>query len=166
MPLLGCAPAVHASAFVAPTAVLIGPVRLGPRSGVWFQAVLRADGDEITVGEESNLQDGVVVHTDPGFPARLGSRVSVGHHAVLHGCDIQDDVLVGMHATVLNGARIGSHSIVAAGAIVPEGRDIPSHSLVAGPHGTVVRRLEEADLALISAHAQNYLALTRLYRLG
>ncbi|MEU8031284.1 gamma carbonic anhydrase family protein [Streptomyces sp. NPDC049099] len=163
MPMLGCTPTVEPSAYVAPTAVLIGPVRLGPGSGVWFHAVLRADGDEITVGADSNIQDGTVVHTDPGFPVRLGDRVSVGHNAVLHGCEVGDDVLIGMHATVLNGARIGPHSIIAAGAVVPEGRRIPARSLVAGPHGAVVRAVDGEDIALIRAHTENYQALTRLY---
>ncbi len=162
--VLGRAPVVDPSAFVAPTAVLVGAVRLGVRAGVWYHAVLRADGDEISVGAESNVQDGAVVHADPGFPVRIGARVSVGHNATLHGCEIEDDVLVGMGAVVLNGARIGAHSIVAAGTVVPMDRRIPPGTLVAGPHAQVVRAVTDDDRALVEAHARNYLALTRLYR--
>ncbi|MFI9723380.1 gamma carbonic anhydrase family protein [Streptomyces sp. NPDC052396] len=164
VPVLGRRPETDPSAFVAPTAVLVGPVLLAARSSVWYQAVLRADGDEIRVGESSNVQDGVVVHTDPGVPVRIGARVTVGHHATLHGCVVEDDVLIGMGARVLNGARIGALSVVAAGTVVPEGREVPPRSLVAGPHGAVVRPVTEEDIALIGVHAQNYLGLARVHR--
>ncbi|MEV5505526.1 gamma carbonic anhydrase family protein [Streptomyces orinoci] len=164
VPVLGRGPLPDPSAFVAPTAVLVGPVVLAARSSVWYHAVLRADGDEIRLGESSNVQDGVVVHSDPGFAVRIGARVSVGHQATLHGCVVEDDVLVGLGARVLNGARIGALSIVAAGTVVPEGREVPPRSLVAGPHGAVVRQVTEEDIALIDTHAQNYLGLAGLHR--
>ncbi|MGK5630994.1 gamma carbonic anhydrase family protein [Streptomyces sp. URMC 123] len=163
-PVLGRSPEIHPEAFVAPTAVLLGPVRLGARAGVWFHTVLRADGDEIIVGEESNIQDGVVVHTDPGQPVRIGPRVSVGHNAVLHGCEVDHDVLIGMGATLLNGARVGAHCVVAAGTVVGQDRHIPPRSLVAGPHATVVRSVNDEDLVAIAAATQTYLALNRLHR--
>ncbi|MEV4740693.1 gamma carbonic anhydrase family protein [Streptomyces sp. NPDC049555] len=164
VPVLGRAPVLDPAAHVAPTAVLIGPVHLAADSSVWYHTVLRADGDGITVGTGSNLQDGVVVHTDPGFPVRIGARCSIGHNAVLHGCDLGDDVLIGMGAIVLNGARIGDRSIVAAGTVVPQDRTVPAGSLVAGPHAQLVRALTADDEALVEAHARNYRALVRLYR--
>ncbi|MEV4442047.1 gamma carbonic anhydrase family protein [Streptomyces sp. NPDC049577] len=164
VPVLGRSPAADPSAFVAPTAVLVGSVRLAARASVWYHAVLRADGDDIVLGEESNVQDGAVLHADPGFPVRVGARVSIGHNATLHGCRLADDVLVGMGAVVLNGASVGPYSIVAAGTVVPQGRHVPPHSLVAGPHASVVREVTEEDKALIAAHSRNYLGLLRLYR--
>ncbi|MEU7104785.1 gamma carbonic anhydrase family protein [Streptomyces stramineus] len=149
--------------FIAPTAVVLGPVALAARSSVWFHAVLRADGDAITVGAESNIQDGAVLHTDPGYPIRLGARVSVGHHATLHGCEVGDDVLIGMGATVLDGSRIGSRCVVAAGTVVQENRRIPPGSLVAGSEAPVVRPLDDQHLDLIKTATQWYLALPRLH---
>ncbi|KNB50697.1 gamma carbonic anhydrase family protein [Streptomyces caatingaensis] len=164
VPLLGSPPAVAPTAFVAPTAVLAGGVHVGDRASVWFHTVLRADGDEIHIGPESNVQDGTVVHADPGFPVRLGARVSVGHNAVLHGCRIEDDVLVGMGAVLQNGTHAGPWSIVAAGTVVPPDRRVPPNTLVAGPHAAVVRELTDEDKALITAATHTYLGLLRLYR--
>ncbi|WKK23942.1 gamma carbonic anhydrase family protein [Streptomyces olivoreticuli] len=162
--LAGRTPQIDPAAFVAPTAALLGAVRIGPRASVWYHAVLRADCDSIDIGEESNIQDGAVLHPDPGFPVRLGARVTVGHNATLHGCHVEDDVLIGMGAVVLNGSRIGSGSILAAGTVVPENRHIPARSVVAGPAATLVRTSTRADLDLITAHTHAYRALTGLHR--
>lgn len=157
-------PVVPGSAWVAPGAFLIGDVVLGEQAGVWYGAVLRGDGDAIRIGARSNIQDTAVVHTDPGFPVRVGDGVSVGHGAVLHGCTVEDDVLVGMHATILNGARIGAGSLIAAGALVTENADIPPGSLVAGVPGKVRRPLSDDELAHIQANAESYVELARRHR--
>ena len=152
-------PEIDPEAFVAPGAVVLGGVRLAERSSVWYHTVLRADAEEIEIGPESNIQDNCTVHADPGFRCTVGARVSVGHNAVLHGCTVEDDVLIGMGATVLNGAVIGTGSLVAAGAVVPQGARIPPGSLVAGVPAKVRRELTEEDLAGIKLNAQGYLLL-------
>jgi carbonic anhydrase/acetyltransferase-like protein (isoleucine patch superfamily) len=136
----GLTPQVDASAFVAAGAVLAGDVRLGPRSSVWFGCVLRSEVEAITIGEETNIQDLTVVHTDPGSPVVLGDRVSVGHRAVLHGCTVEDDVLIGMGAVVLNGARIGKGALVGAGAVVTQGTQVPAGAMALGVPAKVVQR--------------------------
>lgn len=157
----GHTPDVHEDAWVAPGAVLAGAVVLAAGVSVWYGAVLRADVDLITVGERSNLQDGVVVHTDAGFPVSVGTGVSVGHRAVLHGCTIGDDVLVGMGAVVLNGAKIGSGSLIAAGAVVLAGTEVPAGSLMAGLPAKVRRSLTAGELATVRSNAETYTALAR-----
>jgi carbonic anhydrase/acetyltransferase-like protein (isoleucine patch superfamily) len=151
----GSAPAVDPSAFVASGAVLAGRVRLAAQASVWYNAVLRAEAEDIVVGERSNLQDNVSCHVDDGYPLTIGTDVSVGHNAVLHGCTIEDGVLVGMHATVLNGAVVGAGSLLAAGTVVLEGAIIPPGSLVAGVPGKVRRELtaDERDGILRNAGA-------------
>lgn len=150
-------------AWIASSAVLIGDVVIGSRSSVWFGAVVRADQDAIRIGQDSNLQDGVVLHTDRGLVLRVGDRVSVGHLAVLHGCTVEDDVLIGMHATVLNGARVGAGSIVAAGAVVLEGSDIPPRSLVAGVPARVRRATTDDELTSNRKNAEDYALLASRY---
>ena len=162
--LAGVTPVVHETAWVAPSADLVGAVHLRANSSVWYTAVLRADIDPIVLGEGSNLQDGVVVHTDAGHPATIGAGVSVGHRAVLHGCTVEDDCLVGMGAIVLGGARIGAGSLIAAGAVVPEGVVIPPRSLVAGVPGKIRREIDEPGLARIRANAEVYVELARRHR--
>jgi carbonic anhydrase/acetyltransferase-like protein (isoleucine patch superfamily) len=157
-------PRVADSAWIAPTSTLIGRVTVGAESSVFFGAVLRGDSSEISVGERSNLQDNVVVHADPDFPTRVGHGVSVGHGAVLHGCTIGDDSLVGMNATVLNGAVVGSNCLIAAGAVVLEGTVIPDGSLAAGVPAKVRRELSADEREGIRANASNYVALSRAYR--
>ncbi len=166
MPLItldGSAPEVAEDAWVAPTAVLVGQVRLGSGSSAWYGAVLRGDGGSITVGAGSNVQDGCVVHADPGFPATIGDGVVVGHNAVVHGCTVEDGSLIGMGATVLNGAVIGAGSLVAAGAVVLEGTQVPPGSLVAGVPAKVRRPLTEDEAAGIAAGAANYVARARTH---
>lgn len=120
------APRIESTAWVAPNATIIGDVTLGPRVGIWYSAVIRADTEAIAIGADTNIQDNGVLHADPGFPLDVGERVSVGHGAILHGCRIGDEVLVGMGAIIMNGAVIGSGSIVGAGALVPEGVSAPT----------------------------------------
>jgi carbonic anhydrase/acetyltransferase-like protein (isoleucine patch superfamily) len=157
--IAGSRPEVHARAWVAPTAVLAGRVRLDEQASVWYASVLRADLDTISVGARSNIQDGSIVHADPGFPVTLGNGVSIGHRAVLHGCTIEDDVLVGMGAVVLNGTRVGAGSLIAAGAVVLEGTEIPPGSLVAGVPGKIRRELTDDERAVILRNAEIYCGL-------
>ena len=158
------APVVHEHAFVAAGAVIVGDVRLAAGSSVWYNAVLRAEAEPIVVGEDANLQDTVVCHVDAGFPLTIGRGVSVGHRAVLHGCTVEDDCLIGMGSVVLNGAHIGAGSLVAAGAVVPEGAVIPPRSLVAGVPGKVRRDIDDAGLDRIRANADVYVDLARRHR--
>ncbi|MEP6482151.1 MAG: gamma carbonic anhydrase family protein [Rhodoglobus sp.] len=157
-------PAIPESAWVAPNATLIGAVTLGERASVYYGAVLRGDINSITIGEGSNVQDLVAMHVGSDHPLRVGDRVSIGHAAVLHGCTIGDDCLVGMSATVLNGAVVGAGSLVAAGAVVLEGSVIPPRSLVAGVPGRVKRELTDAEFEQVKANAEHYLAYTQEHR--
>jgi carbonic anhydrase/acetyltransferase-like protein (isoleucine patch superfamily) len=150
------APKIDDDAFVAPTAVVVGAVTMGPRSSIWYGAVARADAETIQIGADSNIQDGCTLHSDPGFPLVVGERVSVGHRVVLHGARIDDDVLVGMGSIVMNGAHIGSGSIVAAGAVVTQGKEFPPRSVIAGIPAKVVREATEDDQLHIQGNALSY----------
>ena len=163
-PFAGTTPAVHESVFVAPTASIIGNATLARDSSAFYGVSVRADTAAITVGEGSNLQDNVVLHADPGFPCTVGERVSVGHAAVVHGCTVEDDCLIGMGATVLNGAVIGAGSLVAAGAVVLEGTVVPPRSLVAGVPGKVRRELTDEEYDGVRANAARYRELTAAHR--
>jgi carbonic anhydrase/acetyltransferase-like protein (isoleucine patch superfamily) len=163
-PVAGHAPRIDPAAYAAPTSVVLGNVTLGPRSSVWYHAVLRGDCESISLGEGSNIQDNSTVHADLGFPAVIGAGVTVGHNTVLHGCVIEDDVLVGMGATVLNGARIGTGSLVAAAALVPQGMQVPPHSLVAGVPAKVRRELTQEERAVVRLNAEHYMALAEVHR--
>ncbi len=160
----GHTPQVDPQAWVAPTACLIGDVVLGPSASIWYGVVARADQDRIAIGAHSNIQDNTVLHTDTGLQLQVGERVVVGHSAVLHGCQIEDEVIVGMGAIVLNGARIGSGSIIGAGALVAGGTEIPPHSLVLGSPGRVRREITAAELAHIRHNADHYVNLAGLHR--
>lgn len=160
----GRRPVVDPTAWVAPGAVVVGDVRLGPAASIWYGAVLRGDGDRIEVGGRSNVQDGCVLHADPGVPVVVGADVSVGHRAVLHGCRVGDACLIGMGATVLNGADIGRGSLLAAGAVVLEGTVVPPGSLVAGVPGKVRRDLTDDEAAMIRANADHYVGLMAEHR--
>ncbi|SNX95309.1 Carbonic anhydrase or acetyltransferase, isoleucine patch superfamily [Geodermatophilus sabuli] len=149
-------PKIDEDAFVAPTAVVVGAVTMGPRSSIWYGAVARADHEVIEIGEGSNVQDGCTLHSDPGFPLVIGRGVTVGHRVVLHGARVDDDVLVGMGSVVMNGAHIGSGSIVAAGAVVTQGTQVPPGSLVAGIPAKVIRQASDEDLAHIRGNAASY----------
>ncbi|MDX6215164.1 MAG: hypothetical protein QOG99_748 [Frankiales bacterium] len=157
-------PQVDRTAWVAPDAVLAGDVTVGAEASVWYTTVVRGDGDAIRIGPRSNIQDGCVLHTDPGLVLEVGAGVSVGHRAVLHGCVIEDDVLVGMGSIVMNGARIGAGSLIAAGALVTEGTQVPPRSLVVGAPATVRRELSDGELELIRHNATHYVGLAATHR--
>ncbi|GAA4023151.1 gamma carbonic anhydrase family protein [Sphingomonas swuensis] len=159
----GVGPTIAPGAWVAPSADLIGDVRLEARASVWFGAVIRADNTPILVGEDSNIQDGAVCHSDPHAPLVIGRRVTVGHQAILHGCTIGDGALVGMGARVLNGAFIGERCIVGAGALVPEGKTYEGGQLLVGAPARVVRRLTEEELQMLEAGALHYAQKAALY---
>jgi carbonic anhydrase/acetyltransferase-like protein (isoleucine patch superfamily) len=155
----GAAPDVDPTSWVAPNAVLAGEVRLGEQASVWYSAVIRADLGPITIGARTNIQDGSVMHTDPGFQLVVGAEVTVGHRVVLHGCTIHDHVLIGMGAIVMNGAVVGSDSIVAAGALIPEGVVIPPGSLVVGAPGKVRRETTSDERLLIGISVDEYVKM-------
>jgi carbonic anhydrase/acetyltransferase-like protein (isoleucine patch superfamily) len=152
--------------WVAPTATVIGKVTLGAGVGIWFGAVLRGDGEAITVGADSNLQEHVMVHTDPGYAATIGEGCTVGHRAIIHGCTIGNNVLIGMGAIILNGAVIGDNSLVGAGALVTEGKVIPPGSLVIGAPGRVARPLTDNEIARNRQSATHYAANWRRFAQG
>lgn len=152
----GAEPQVAADAWVAPGAHVMGRVVLEDGASVWFNAVLRGDNEEIRVGAGSNLQENVVCHTDMGFPLTIGAGCTIGHKAMLHGCTIGENSLIGMGATVLNGAKIGRNCLIGAGALIPEGREIPDGSLVMGMPGKVVRALDEAAIEGLRRSAAGY----------
>jgi carbonic anhydrase/acetyltransferase-like protein (isoleucine patch superfamily) len=152
--------------FVHPLAFVCGDAALGPGASVWPFAVVRADNERITVGAESNVQDGAVLHADPGVPCTLGARVSVGHRALVHGATVRDDCIVGMGAIVLNGAVVGAGSIVGAGALVREGQVVPAGSLVVGTPARVVRETTAEDRARIARTAAAYVRLQARHRAG
>ena len=154
---------ISSSAFIAPNATIIGNVRIGRETTVLFGAVIRGDSEAISIGDQSNVQDLCCLHCDPGFPCRLGNRVTVGHGAIVHGAVIEDDVLIGIRAVVMNGARIGRDSIVGAGALVSEGKVIPPRSVVLGVPGKVIREATEADMAYIRHAAQHYVEAGKQY---
>jgi carbonic anhydrase/acetyltransferase-like protein (isoleucine patch superfamily) len=162
----GHIPDLACTAYVAHGAVLVGQVTVGDLSSVWFNAVIRGDNEPIRIGTRSNVQDGCVVHTDPGFPCVIGDLVTVGHNVVLHGCTIEDGATVGMGATVLNGATVGEGALVAANALVLEGFRVPPHTLVAGVPAKVRRELEPADVGRFWQNAEGYVAKGQIYRSG
>lgn len=147
---------VHPSAYIARGAVVVGDVTLREGASVWFNAVLRGDTERLVIGPRCNIQDGALLHADPGFPCELGEEVSVGHLAIVHGAKIERRVIVGMHATVMNGAVIGANSIIGAGALVKEGMHVPAGSLVVGMPGRIVRSTTEIDHGLIELTAAHY----------
>ena len=149
-------PQIHPTAWVSPEAVIIGSVVVGAYASIWPQAVLRGDNEPIVVGDHSNVQDGAVLHTDWGCPLTLGSYVTVGHLAMLHGCVVEDGALIGMHATLLNNARIGAESLVGAGALVTSGKHFTAHSLVVGSPAQRVRELRPEEIADLRRNAESY----------
>lgn len=163
----GARPEVHdEGCFVAPSADLIGRVRLLARASVWFGAVLRGDNEWIELGEAANVQDGSVLHTDPGAPLTLGANVTVGHKVMLHGCTVADSVLIGMGSTILNGAKIGANTIIGANSLVTEGKEMPSGVLALGAPARVARELKDAEIKLIAASAEHYAHNARRYGAG
>ncbi|MFN2570298.1 MAG: gamma carbonic anhydrase family protein [Gemmatimonadales bacterium] len=159
-------PTVHPTAFIAPTAVVLGDVTLGPRSSVWYQAVLRGDMAPIVIGEATNLQDATIVHVDEGKPALIGSRVGVGHRVILHACVVEDECLIGMGSILLNDVRVGTGSVIAAGAVVPEGMQVPPGSLVMGVPARVVRHVDDGLRARIRGTWEHYVDQAARHRSG
>ena len=152
--------------WVAPDAHVIGRVRLGADVGIWFGAVLRGDGEPLEIGERSNVQEGAMLHADPGFPLTVGPDVTVGHHAILHGCAVGAGSLIGMGATVLNGARIGAGCLVGANALVTEGKEFPDNSLIVGAPAKAARTLDAAAVEKLRASAAHYVANWRRFAAG
>ena len=162
----GTTPTIAASAYIDPSAQVIGQVTIGERSSIWPNVVLRGDVNTIAIGEESNVQDNSVCHCDPGDEFRLviGNRVTIGHLAMVHGCTIEDDCLIGIGAIILNGARVGRGSVVAAGALVPEGMQIPSGSMVMGVPAKIKREVTLEERERFRQNAQNYVHNAKRYR--
>lgn len=154
--IAGVQPQLAAGAWAAPSADLIGDVRLGLRASVWFGAIIRADNTPIIIGDETNIQDGAIGHSDPGQPLNIGARVTVGHQAILHGCTIADYCLIGMGARILNGAVLESECLVGAGALITEGKRFEPGSLIVGSPARAVRQLTEAERQALRASAAHY----------
>ena len=153
-------------AWAAPSADLIGDVRLGERASIWFGAVIRADNTPIVIGEDSNIQDGAIGHSDPGFPLTIGARVTVGHQAILHGCTIADDVLIGMGAKVLNGATIAPDCLIGAGALITEGKSFEPGTLIVGVPARAIRPLSADEKAALRLSAAHYAEKAARYAAG
>lgn len=162
--IAGSQPRIHESVFVAPGAFVFGKVNLARNCSVWFNGVLRADLAEIDVGEGTNIQDGSVLHVDQGYPLSLGPRVTVGHKAMLHGCTVDEESLIGINAVVLNGCTVGRHCIVGAGALLPEGKVYEDRSLIVGSPGRVVRQVTDDEVKLLRESAAHYIHSARNYR--
>lgn len=158
------APDIADDAWIAPDAQVMGNVTLGQGASVWFGVVIRGDGEPIRIGARTNIQDLSVLHTDPGHPVTIGDGCTIGHRAILHGCTLEDNVLIGMGATILNGARIGAGSLIGAGALITEGKEIPPGSLVMGAPGRVVRTLDDAAQDRLRASADHYAANAARFR--
>lgn len=154
-------PSLGAQVWIAPNASVIGDVRLADGANIWWNAVLRGDNDCITIGANTNIQDGTVIHTDTGVPVSLGNNVTVGHMAMLHGCTVEDHVLVGIKSVILNRAKIGAYSIVGANTLIPEGKTYPERVLILGSPGKVVRELSDDDIHMLEGLAQRYVAHAR-----
>lgn len=157
-------PDIDQTAFIAPGAVVIGKVRVGPLANIWYNTVVRGDYDQITIGACTNIQDGSVLHEHAGFPLYVGERVTVGHRVLLHGCTIEQDAYIGMGAIILNGARIGAGAVVGAGSLVLQGQDIPAGMLALGTPARVVRPLKEEELARFQGAVGRYLKLAEKHR--
>lgn len=156
-------PQLGTGAWVAPNATVIGDVRLAENASVWWNAVLRGDNDPITIGENTNIQDGSVLHTDAGVPLTLGRDVTVGHLVMLHGCTVGDGSLIGIKSVILNRAVVGRNCLIGANALIPEGKTIPDRSLVMGSPGKVVRELTDEEVARLLASAAHYVENARRY---
>lgn len=158
------APDIDPSAYVAESANIIGKVKIEANASIWFDVTIRGDNELITVGENSNIQEGTILHTDPGLPLTIGRNVTVGHQAMLHGCTVGEGSLIGIQAVVLNGAKIGRNCLVGAGALVTEGKEFPDNSLILGSPAKVVRTLTEEDLVRLQRNADNYVERGQLFK--
>ncbi|QBY03176.1 gamma carbonic anhydrase family protein [Thalassotalea sp. HSM 43] len=158
-------PSFSGNNFIAPNAVVIGDAIIEKNASIWFNVVIRADNDKIVIGENSNIQDGSILHVDPGHPMLIGDNVTVGHKVMLHGCTIGDNSLIGMNAVVLNGAKIGKNCIIGANALVPEGMEIADGSMVLGSPGKVVKQLQDKHIEMLKFAADHYVANGERYNL-
>jgi carbonic anhydrase/acetyltransferase-like protein (isoleucine patch superfamily) len=158
-------PEISADSWVAPNAIIIGKVKLEKNSSIWFNAVLRGDIEKIVIGEDSNIQDGSVLHTDPGCPLTVGKGVTVGHMVMLHGCEISDDTLIGIGSTILNKAKIGKNCIIGANTLVTENKTIPDNSLVLGSPGKVIRKVTDDEIKVIRENAKHYVKNSKRYKI-
>ena len=156
-------PKTELAEFIAPNATIVGRVELAKGSSVWFGAILRGDNDVISIGEDTNVQDGTIIHTDDAIPLRVGARVTIGHAAVLHGCTVDDESLIGIGAVLLNGSHIPRHCIVGARALVTEGKTFPERSLIIGSPARAIRTLTDEDIAGIRASAAHYVENARRF---
>ena len=159
-------PKIDPTAFVHEKAIVLGDVTLGARVSVWPTAVIRGDSDAITIGDDSNVQDGTIIHVDHGVPTKIGKRVAIGHRAIVHGSTVEDDCLIAMGAILLNGVHVGTGSIVGAGAMCPEGMQIPPNSLAIGIPARVVRETTDAERERIKHTVESYLQLQKKYAEG
>ena len=150
--------------WIAPSADLIGSVILSANVSIWWHAVLRADNEPITIGARSNIQDGCVLHTDPGYPMVIGENVSIGHMSMLHGCEIGDSSLIGIGSIIMNGARIGQNCLIGANTLITEGKKIPDKSLVMGSPGKVIREISDEQIEMIEKNAESYVNRWHRYR--
>jgi carbonic anhydrase/acetyltransferase-like protein (isoleucine patch superfamily) len=157
-------PTIHPTCFIHPAAVVLGDVTLGTRVSVWPTAVIRGDSDRIVIGDDSNVQDGTIVHVDHGVPTIIGKRVAIGHRAIVHGATIEDDCLIAMGAVLLNGVHVGTGSIIGAGAVCAEGLRVPANSVVLGVPGRIVRQVRPDERERIKATVASYLELQERYR--
>ena len=157
-------PKIDKDSWFAPNAVLIGNVTLKKEANIWFNVTLRGDVEPITIGEGSNIQDGSVIHTDPGCPAIIGKNVTVGHLVMLHGCEIADDCLIGIGSTILNKAKIGKNSIIGANTLITENKNIPERSLVIGSPGKVIRQVTDEEIKHIKENADHYVKNFKKYK--
>ena len=158
-------PEISSDSWVAPNAIIIGKVKLEKNSSIWFNAVLRGDIEKIVIGENSNIQDGSVLHTDPGCPLTVGKGVTVGHMVMLHGCEISDDALIGIGSTILNKAKIGKNCIIGANTLVTENKVIPDNSLVLGSPGKVIRKVTDDEIKIICENAKHYVKNSKRYKI-
>lgn len=157
-------PITRGDYFIAPNATVIGSVVIEPNASIWFNVVVRGDNDTITIGEKANVQDGCILHTDPGIPLTIGRNVTVGHKVMLHGCTIGEGSLIGINSVILNRAIVGRHCLIGANALITEGKEIPDGSVVMGSPGKIVRTLEEEEIARLGRSAEHYVANARRYR--
>ena len=157
-------PEVHPEAWVASNAAIIGKVKLEKNSSIWFNAVLRGDIELITIGENSNIQDGSVLHTDPGYPLTVGKGVTVGHMVMLHGCQISDDTLIGIGSIILNNAKIGKNCIIGANTLITENKVIPDNSLVVGSPGRVLRKVTDEEIKAVLENGKHYVDFSKKYK--
>jgi carbonic anhydrase/acetyltransferase-like protein (isoleucine patch superfamily) len=157
-------PEVHASAYITDSANIIGKVRVEANASIWFDVTMRGDNELITIGENSNVQEGTIMHTDPGHPLTIGKNVTVGHQAMLHGCTIGDGALVGIQAVILNGAKIGKNCLVGAGALVTEGKEFPDNSLIIGSPAKAVRTLSDEDIQRMQSGTAKYVERGQFFK--